>query len=344
MFVQQVQQFHQLVRSQDVGSALAAIGPLVQQAGQLPRSEANAQLTPAVAYLAPAIAAAPVPFVAAMAATAAGAMVELGAQPGPLTRVVLDRLSSALTGTHAFIDTWLAHAGGRPMPERDQMSISMAAGVLGGQLGPDRAMPLVSAWRDAPQWALAAVACLQHADARAQLKDRSTWLTQVDPLHSAAPQFLRLILVLRIVDEHMLVVHRPTRRGAMVWVSGVADNFQLQTLLAEALIGSGLLQGQRPDPRWVSAFRSGPDGSELEHVDDHFQLADAGGAVLRNEAGPADIAVINRVRVVVLDEAKYSRHWRPGRRFPIPAEVRLERVLSQDEVDAWLGYVAPATE
>lgn len=339
MFVQQVQRFHQLILGQDVNSALAAVAPLVQAARLAPAHE----LTPAVTHLAPAIGAAPIPFVAATAATAAGALVELGGSPGPLTRIVLERLGSALTGTHAFIDAWMAYGGGRPLPERTQMDITVATGLLAAQLGPDRAMPLVAAWRDAPHWALAAVACLHHAEARAQLGDRAPWTAQVDPLHSAAPAFMRLILALRIIDEHLLVLHRPTRRGAMVFVSGVADNFQLQTLLADALIGAGLVQGKRPDARWVSAFQHGPDGTVLEHVDDSFHLTDATGATMRNEAGPADIAVVSGSRILVLDDARYSRHWRPGRRFPITAQVRVDRILTQEEVDAWLGYVPPTS-
>lgn len=340
MFVQQVQRFQQLILGQDAGAALAAVAPLVQAARLAPAHE----LTPAVTHLAPAIGAAPLPFVAATAATTAGALVELGAQPGPLTRIVLERLSSALTGTHAFIDAWLPHAGGRPLPERTQADMTVATGLLSAAIGPDRAMPLLAAWRDAPHWALAAVACLHHADARAQLGDRAAWTAQVDPLHSAAPAFLRLILALRIIDEHLLVLHRPTRRGAMVWVGGVADNFQLQTLLADALIGAGLVHGARPDPRWVSAFQRGPDGSVLEHVDDHFHLTDATGATMRNEAGPADIAVVSGSRILVLDEARYSRHWRAGRRFPITAQVRVDRILTQDEVEAWMGYIPPPAE
>lgn len=337
MFAQRVQQFHQLVLGRDATTALAAVAPLVQAARQASPHE----LTPAVAHLAPAIGAAPVPFVAATAATAAGALVELGGQPGPLTRVVLERLSSALTGTHAFIDGWLAAAGGRPLPERNQLDMAAATAVLAGAVGMERATPLLAAWRDAPHWALAAVACLHHAEARAQLGDRAAWTAQVDPLHSASPAFLRLILALRIVDEHLLVLHRPTGRGAMVYVSGVADNFQLQTLLADVLVGAGLVPGDRPDQRWVAAFRHGPDGTELEHVDDCFHLTDATGATMRNEAGPADIAVVSGSRVLVLDEARYSRHWRPGRRFPIPAQVRVDRILTQQEVDAWMGYIPP---
>ncbi|GHJ46205.1 hypothetical protein Cs7R123_35470 [Catellatospora sp. TT07R-123] len=338
MFSQQVQQFHQLVLGRDPMAALTAVAPLVRAAQQVPPAE----LTPAVAYLAPAIAAAPLPFVAANAATAAGAMVELGADPGPLTRIVLERLNGALTGTHAFLDAWLSRFPGRPLPERDQAGMTVATGMLGAAIGPAPAMPLLAAWRDGPHWALAAVACLHHETARTQLGDRAAWMAQVDPLHSTAPAFMRLILALRILDEHVLVVHRPSRHGAMVWLGGIADNFQLQVLLADALVGAGLVEGRRPEQRWVNVMRFGPDGTELEHVDDYFHMSDATGAVLRNETGPADISAISGTRILMLDTPRYSRHWRPGRRFPITAQARVDRILTQQEVDAWLGYVAPA--
>jgi hypothetical protein len=335
MFAQYVQQFAAALGGNDFNAVGASARPVLEQARTVPPAE----LTQAVAYLAPLVGAAAIPMHAALGATTTGALVEYGGQPGPLTRIVLDRLGSSLAATHSFIEFWLEYAGGQQLPARDPLGIAHAVGILAARVGPDRAMPLVSAWRDAPLWAVAAVACLHHADARAQLGDRSSWIAQVDPLHSAAPQFLQLILALRVIDEHVLVLHRPSRRGAMVWVSGVADNFQLQTLLADALIGSGMLVGERPDPRWVTAFRVGPDSTELEHVDDHFHMVDAAGMTVRNEAGPADISAINRSRVLVLDEARYSRHWRAGRRFPITAEVRLERILTQTEVEAWLGYV-----
>ena len=67
--------------------------------------------------------------------------------------------------------------------------------------------------------------------------------------------------MLRVLDEEILVLHPETGRGWKVRVRGVSDNFQLHTLLADALIGDpekGFLPGRRPDPRIVAAARDRP--------------------------------------------------------------------------------------
>jgi hypothetical protein len=62
-------------------------------------------------------------------------------------------------------------------------------------------------------------------------------------------------------DEPVVVIDHATGRGFRLTMSGVGDNFQLHTLLADLLIGDparGLLAGDRPAPTWVAAATTAP--------------------------------------------------------------------------------------
>jgi hypothetical protein len=72
-----------------------------------------------------------------------------------------------------------------------------------------------------------------------------------------SPALLSKLLVV-LDDADLLVLHPETRRGFVVRIAGICHNFQLHTLLADALIGDpaqGLLPGVRPDPRAVAMAR-----------------------------------------------------------------------------------------
>jgi hypothetical protein len=63
-------------------------------------------------------------------------------------------------------------------------------------------------------------------------------------------------------DEPLLILHHALGRGYRVTISGVADNFQLHTLLADAFLGDpadGWLARQRPAAEVVAAARGATD-------------------------------------------------------------------------------------
>ncbi|MGW3106561.1 hypothetical protein [Streptomyces sp. NPDC001100] len=73
-----------------------------------------------------------------------------------------------------------------------------------------------------------------------------------------------------------------------------------------------------------------------------FNLATPGGEWVWNEGTPADIPVVDGVRVVVLDPPPYKRGWVAVRFFPgMAGDLVLERVLGAGEAREWLGRCAP---
>lgn len=135
-------------------------------------------------------------------------------------------------------------------------------------------------------------------------------------------------------DEPVLVLHPEEGKGFEVRISGLADDFQLHTLLADALIDppeDGWITGRRPSEAEVEAARGGPipmDGAA-------FWVC--------NEGVPADIPEFDGRRVVLLGRPPYERSWSPGRKFPdMTGDLRVERVLPTVEVRDLLGRVAAA--
>jgi hypothetical protein len=159
-------------------------------------------------------------------------------------------------------------------------------------------------------------------------------------------------------DEPLLVLHVEERKGFDIRISGIADNFQLHTLLGGTIIGSpakGLVTGQAPSKRAVEACRDG-NGAD-ENATGAFNLWNWTGLQsdrclpadqtegshhwIWNEGCPADIASFEGRRVVLLGPPPYLRHWSPGRIFPgMVGELTVERSLSQTEVEDWLHRLA----
>ena len=143
-------------------------------------------------------------------------------------------------------------------------------------------MPLVAAWRDAPLWAVAAVAACTTPQARAQLGDRSA----LDrPGRPAA-----LGRAARSCGSSSRARHRRAPAGAAppdpARGHGAASAASPTTSSSDAARRradrSGMPGRRAAGPALDHARSSvGPDGTELEHVDDHFHLADAAGATHR---------------------------------------------------------------
>ncbi|MBA4188672.1 MAG: hypothetical protein C0467_11795 [Planctomycetaceae bacterium] len=167
--------------------------------------------------------------------------------------------------------------------------------------------------------------------------------------------------MLRVLDDERLVVLHPgERKGFEVRISGIADNFQLHTLLAGTLIGNvkkGWLPGTKPDPKVVAQAHDA-EITERLHTSGAFNLWNWPGLQpdgtlptgqtgsdfwIWNEGNPGDILPFEGVRVVLLSPPPYSRSWNAGRRFPnMPGEFVVERTLTSEEVHDWLTRIAAA--
>ncbi len=173
-----------------------------------------------------------------------------------------------------------------------------------------------------------------------------------------------LAIMLQVLDnEPLLVVHVEQRKGFEIRIAGIADNFQLHTLLAGAIIGSpakGMVTGEAPSKRAVAECRDSAVGhGGGDNVTGAFNLCNwtglqADGRLsagqtegsahwIWNEGSPADIVSFEGRRVVLLGPPPYVRHWRAGRAFlGMVGELTVERQLSEAEVVDWLNRLTRA--
>ncbi|MFB7946881.1 hypothetical protein ACFC6L_18430 [Kitasatospora phosalacinea] len=338
-------------------SALASLAAVAQAGGR-------ASLTAAVEGLAPLLPTLHGSF--AGAAVLAGACVEWGGSPVALAGVLPPRVAVALRMFAMVPSLWAQEVpdGFPPAPRvastDELVRICTAAGARGGFDA--AAMEAVAlSWFDTEDWLKAAVTTLAHRDFRdaadpAELRELSEATEEVAELASVPAEFglggvarrARWVQQLAAVldDEPLVVLDRDTGRGFALTMSGIGDNFQLHTLLADRLIGSrlrGLLPGERPASSWVAAAtRGNPRTAADDPVFRRFRLFDGHGGYVAPEGVPADVRPFDGVRVLVLDPPGEPFGWTVGRVFEgLAPALRLERRLSREEAAAWLGRVAP---
>ncbi|WP_229403463.1 hypothetical protein [Micromonospora okii] len=277
-----------------------------------------------------------------------GALVELGARPDALVAPVADGLAAALTGALRFRDGWQRVRGDDELPDPDDpATVEGSIGVLSGAYDDERtATDAVQGWYAAGTWAMPAITLLQQSPAiRAAFPHRERLLDAGTALAGERPDLECVLGLLRVLDgERLLVLHRASGRGWRVTIDGVADNFQLHTLLAGALAGPaerGLIAGLTVEPSWVAVATDAPEERFGGTVVGSFNLVDGHGKWIWNEGAPADIPLLDDARVVVLDPPPYQRSWNNIRRFPLmTASLTVDAALTEDEATDWLARVA----
>ena len=178
-----------------------------------------------------------------------------------------------------------------------------------------------------------------------------------------------LRLLLSVLDEEpLLVLHFPSRRGFRTRISGISSNFQLHTLLADALIERSRLRqffsraGKElgrpaPHPDVVAVC----DGSGPQTIDRpsegvwnlyQWRAIDATGNLplkvdpklwIWGEGIPTDIERFGDSRVLILGPPAYAREWNTAREFAgLHASVRVEAPLTDSESKEWLRRFAGA--
>ncbi|MFD0348655.1 hypothetical protein ACFQ0M_26560 [Kitasatospora aburaviensis] len=173
-------------------------------------------------------------------------------------------------------------------------------------------------WWTLHLWQLASFAVCTHAAVRtsARASGVTDVLAELIERYGDGHHDLKglLYLMKMLDDEPLLVLDRPSGTGYLVRMDGLADNFQLHTLLAELLIGGGHLPGTRPDPEVVALSRTAEvDGRRRVTALGAFNLLAPDGSWIWNEGTPADIPVVDGVRTLVLDPQPYERSWSAGR-------------------------------
>lgn len=292
----------------------------------------------------------------AYAAIVAGALIEQGFDPTPVEGPLVRELHHALVLSARLADACaqpVSAAGGEEEDDdpdaRFQAEHKRLAAVM-----PEEARAwtaLDRAWRAGIALFSASAAARSRADG---LREPAARLAE----HHSGAEWLELILSV-LHDEPVLVIEPSTRRGIMARISGVVDNFQLQTLLMDAF-PRGLLSRPRVAPEAVAVARGeGPEEIDLyvpgawnmyiwAAVTPRLELPDAGdfgaqGFWIWGEGRPEDIPVFEGRRVILLGPPTYPRSWYAQRAFArLPAELRVESKLSKADVDGWLSRMARA--
>ncbi|MBD3545505.1 hypothetical protein [Streptomyces sp. JV180] len=269
----------------------------------------------------------------AVVAVLVGACVERGADAERCAPAVLAGLRWALEQAAAFAEAWAATGGG-PFPAPDD-------GEPGAEAVERAGLDPALGWWTLRAWESAAVALLNDRAVRAGADDRSGLLRLLTAVtETSGQEFTSLAYALRVLDDEPLVaLHRTSRTGYVLRLSGIGDNFQLHTLLADTLIGGGHVAGRAPSPQEAAVCRETPGQVMAEGS---FDLVAPGGEPVWNEGAPADIPVVDGVRLLVLDQPSYRRSWAAGRFFPgMRGDLLLERTLDPEETERWYGRVSP---
>ncbi len=178
--------------------------------------------------------------------------------------------------------------------------------------------------------------------------------------HCGAHWLDRILSVL--FDEPILVIEPSTQLGFQGKMSGIGDNFQLHTLLmdvfphkqpwnirrrverqaVEIALGKG---SQSDDKAIVGAWNL----YNWQAVGADVKLPDANDRSssqywIWGEGCPEDIPVFSGFRTILLGAPSYNRSFGSHRAFAsLPAQITCDRLLTREEVGAWLTMMAAST-
>jgi hypothetical protein len=307
---------------------------------------------------------------AALVALGCGALVESAGEPRIALGAVLERMPEVFASATTFAEVC-----------RELAAAPVAAAVQSGSPnrdGPDDAGSYVDqfaalvaderpeeaqAWTALEPLCMGAIAMLSRSvEARREVRSHTDLLArtqQLAPRHARVAYLTTLLQVLD--DEELLVLHPGLVRGYRLRMHGIANNYQLHTLLADALIGDpaqGWLPGQRPGPRVVAAARNqlaDPSARTALGVFDLFSwralqpdgtlngISTESAHWIRNRAIPADIPTFAGLRVLLLRPITSPRTWNADRTFEgMDADLRVLDLLNPTPVKEWLDRLLHA--
>ncbi|MFV2196442.1 hypothetical protein [Nocardiopsis sp. LOL_012] len=277
----------------------------------------------------------------------AGALVEMGTDPGPTGIEILHRLRSMGRGAIVFARAW-EHTGPDAPPDPDSVT-AQAEERVAADLGTD-APGATMCWWTIRRHGLAARTMLSHTSVRSHIRRdpalHAELVAIANQLSAHLPEFDDIRALLRMAEAtNALVLDRASRRAFRVLFDGIGDNFQLHTLLADALIGPGGqgLEGDPPDPRWSAAYRDGDVHPQARTVRGWWNLVAHDGSWVWNEGMPAEIPSLDGERVLILDEQPYPRSWNAGRRHShVHGWLEVESELPDEEAAQWWRRIAPS--
>jgi hypothetical protein len=286
----------------------------------------------------------------------AGAFVEWGGSPLPLAEALPGWAAYKMRLYALFQDVWPRASGGQPLPDRENLSAmrpaiaTMTAAAERARLPVTGVDQIVATWFELEDWLKLMITLMARREFRAAMAGRdevSKSAAAIAGTVQAADWVYGLSVVLD--DEPLVALDHACRRGFRLTMSGVGDNFQLHTLLADRLAGHGQhgpFGLEPPKPEWVAAATDAPPPLPLtDPILRRFRLFDGLGYYVFPEGRPADIAPLDGTRVVVLHAPLGRYGWSCGRIFQhMTPTLTLDRLMEPAEAASWLARVLPARE
>jgi hypothetical protein len=284
-----------------------------------------------------------------MALTTAGALVERGANPTPLVAPVVEFLKRVTPPAADFHDACIAQIP----PDADEEDEDETFRQIAVRLRSE--MPEAAAAWAALETLYAPVIAVLAASPTARTQSRSI-APKMDQLREHNDGASWMAPMLMVLDrEPILAIEPDTGLGLVGRMSGISSSFQLHVLLMDIFpqsdvrsdrrisqkagdIVRGRVKDQQDDAplvgRWnMHAWTALRGAGELPHDHDESSIR----SWIWNEGVPADIPVFDGYRVVVLGPASYARSFFAQREFlGLRADIEVERLLSADEVNAWV--------
>jgi hypothetical protein len=260
------------------------------------------------------------PLVAGVVAVVCGAIIEQGANVDIPTAAILSKTAQVLPEARKYADV-CATLGLQP-EERETLQ----------RLGP-KLPSAVDCWQAIDFLYRAVVAVTSRSvAARRQITDAMRQDALALSSISTGGHWLNKMFQV-LIDETLVVLHPEQQRGYKLQINGIADNFQLHTLLADTLIGDaqdGWLTGSKPDPHISAIMRGEAPNDAGSTAVGSFNLYNytglqpdgtVDGDIANNthwvwgEGIPADILLFEGMRVILLGKPPYARSWNAQRMF-----------------------------
>lgn len=304
-------------------------------------------------------------------AVLAGACVEWGGSPLPLSEVLPFRAIAAMAGYHVFPGIWRAASGGQPLPEgRSNVEVVRSVADYAERSGRRVVVyrTVATSWFDVMNWIDPMITCLACRDFRAavpagtrgEVRDAAATIAakkasgqsgdlpggRSDDIALRARWLEGLAMVLD--DEPLIVLDPASRRGFRLTMSGIGDNYQLHTLLADRLSGTDGIPGlEAPRRDWVDEATDAPLVNRFgtQPIVRRFRLYDGTGGYVDPEGCPADIGTTAGTRVLVIHPPNGTYGWANARTYVhMRPTLTLDATLSPGDVADWLRRIAPADE
>lgn len=288
-----------------------------------------------------------------------GALVERGADPMALAGPLTARLTALMELAATFLETSLARMP-NPGADEEEEEDKAIAKIESAMQSVEREMPQgADAWHALKRFWQAGIAVFSRsAAARSEAKPLRAAAGRIATQHEAG-HWLHMILGV-LDNEPYLAIEPSTFTGILGRMSGVVDNFQLNTLLMDGLPRKGFFSKRRVAPRIADIARGlGPQQTndtvtsvwnlytwKAVRPDLTLPEPNAEGAHANwvwNEGAPEDIPVFEGRRVILMGPPTYPRSWRSQRMFTdLKAELAIDQKLTGDEITDWLKRMAAA--